>query len=154
MGEVYYGFFEHGELQGEIGVYTPDAVPMPPGWPLRNGLDGLSGVARTAVDVCRCSMPDVMPSAEAAVRLAAPRLERGEQIDPADAVPLYVRNKAAKTVVERMAEEARYSMSAPALRIELEPMSASDLDEVLTIEYLANFFLWARQFCGFDGQWL
>jgi ribosomal-protein-alanine N-acetyltransferase len=29
-------------------------------------------------------------------------------------------------------------------RIELEPMSASDLDEVLTIEYRANSFPWGR----------
>ena len=36
-------------------------------------------------------------------RLAAPRLARGERIDPADAVPLYVRDKVAKTVLERLA---------------------------------------------------
>ena len=27
MGEVYFGLFAHGEQQGEIGVYPPDAVP-------------------------------------------------------------------------------------------------------------------------------
>ena len=51
--------------------------------------------------------PELMPLAEALVRLAAPRLERGERIDPADAVPLYVRNKVARTVAERLAEGGR-----------------------------------------------
>jgi tRNA threonylcarbamoyladenosine biosynthesis protein TsaB len=32
-----------------------------------------------------------------------PRFERGEQIDPAEAIPFYVRNKVAKTVAERLA---------------------------------------------------
>ena len=48
--------------------------------------------------------PEVMPSAEAVVRLAAPRLEQGERSDPADAMPLYVRNKVAQTVAERLAQ--------------------------------------------------
>ena len=29
---------------------------------------------------------------------------RGERLDPADAVPLYVRDKVAKTIAERLAE--------------------------------------------------
>ncbi len=48
-----------------------------------------------------------MPHAEFVVRLAAPRMERGERIDPADAAPLYVRDKVAKTVAERLAEGGR-----------------------------------------------
>lgn len=34
MGEVYYGVYVQGKLQGEIGVYAPDAVPVPDstGW--------------------------------------------------------------------------------------------------------------------------
>ena len=49
-------------------------------------------------------LPELMPSAEAVLRIAAPRFERGLAIDPSDAVPLYVRDKVAKTVVERLAE--------------------------------------------------
>ena len=45
-----------------------------------------------------------MPSAAAVARLAVPRLARGEGVDPADAAPLYVRDKVAKTVAERLAE--------------------------------------------------
>jgi tRNA threonylcarbamoyladenosine biosynthesis protein TsaB len=44
-----------------------------------------------------------MPTAATVVRLAAPRLASGERVDPADAVPCYVRDKVAKTVAERLA---------------------------------------------------
>jgi tRNA threonylcarbamoyladenosine biosynthesis protein TsaB len=47
--------------------------------------------------------PEIMPSAEAVIQLAAPRFAHGERIDPADAIPFYVRNKVAKTVAERLA---------------------------------------------------
>jgi len=107
MGEVYYAIFEHGEVQGEIGVYSPDAVPLPAsqGWlACGNGLAAYPALRERLSPFVDAWMPEVMPSAEAIVRLAAPRLERGEQIDPADAVPLYVRNKVAKTVAERLAE--------------------------------------------------
>jgi tRNA threonylcarbamoyladenosine biosynthesis protein TsaB len=107
MGEVYYGFFDHGELLGEIGVYSPEAAPLPAstGWlACGNGLASYPLLRERLSPFVAAWLPEVMPSAEAVVRLAAPRFERGEQIDPADAVPLYVRNKVAKTVVERLAE--------------------------------------------------
>ena len=37
-------------------------------------------------------------------RLAVPMLQRGEAIDPAQAAPLYVRDKVARTVAERLAD--------------------------------------------------
>lgn len=110
MGEVYFGVFEKGVLQGELGVFAPDAVPVPEtrGWlACGNGLaayPSLRDRLSACVDVWR---PEVMPSAEAVVRLAAPRLSRGEAGDPADAVPVYVRDKVAKTVAERLAEGGR-----------------------------------------------
>ena len=107
MGEVYFGLFDRGELQGEIGVYPPDAVPLPAlsGWvACGNGLTAYPSLRERLSPVVDAWQPDVMPSAEAVVRLAAPRLERGERIDPADAMPLYVRNKVAKTVAERLAQ--------------------------------------------------
>jgi tRNA threonylcarbamoyladenosine biosynthesis protein TsaB len=45
-----------------------------------------------------------MPSAEAVARLAASRLAQGQQLDPAEAVPFYVRDKVAKTISERLAQ--------------------------------------------------
>ncbi len=106
MGEVYYGVYVQGKLQGEIGVYAPDAVPVPDstGWvACGNGLSSYPVLLERLASVVDVWKPEIMPSAEAVVRLAAPRLERGEPIDPADAAPLYVRNKVAQTVAERLA---------------------------------------------------
>ena len=107
MGEVYYAIIEHGEVQGEVGVYPPAAVPLPssPGWlACGNGLVADPALRARLSPVVATWMPEIVPSAAAIARLAAPRLAAGERIDPADAVPLYVRNKVAKTVAERLAE--------------------------------------------------
>jgi len=107
MGEVYYGMFDHGELHGEIGVYSPAAVPLPTssGWlACGNGLLAYPVLRERLSPFVEVWKPAVMPSAEAVVRLAAARLERGERIDAAAAVPFYVRNKVASTVAERLAE--------------------------------------------------
>lgn len=106
MGEVYYGVFVHGRQLGEIGVFAPEAVPLPDsgGWlACGNGLSSYPVLRERLAAVVDAWMPEIMPSAEAVVRLAAPRLEKGDSIDPADAAPLYVRNKVAKTVAERLA---------------------------------------------------
>ena len=107
MGEVYCACYVAGQLQGEVGVYPPEALPLPQG-------EGwlACGNALVAYPVLRERLaphvaewrPEIMPSAAGVVRLAAPRLERGEAIDPALAAPLYVRDKVAKTVAERLAE--------------------------------------------------
>jgi tRNA threonylcarbamoyladenosine biosynthesis protein TsaB len=107
MGEVYVGFFERGEQQGEIGVYSPQSVPLPEsaGWlACGNGLAAYPLLRERLSPWVDCWQPELIPSAQAVVRIAAQRLERGQGIDPADAVPLYVRDKVAKTVAERLAE--------------------------------------------------
>lgn len=45
--------------------------------------------------------PDALPHASAMLRLALPRLAAGEGRDPAEAVPLYVRDKVALKIHER-----------------------------------------------------
>lgn len=110
MGEVYFGLFENGLQQGEIGVFSPNEVPLPvsSGWlACGNGLRAYPALRDRLSDCVSVWKPDVMPSAGAVASLAAPRLEQGERIDPADAAPLYVRNKVAKTVAERLAEGGR-----------------------------------------------
>ncbi len=107
MGEVYYGMFVNGVQQGDIGVHAPEVVPLPDSsdWlACGNGLAAYPALRERFSGVVTEWKPEIMPHAEYVVRLAAPRLERGEQIDPADAVPLYVRDKVAKTVAERLAE--------------------------------------------------
>ncbi len=110
MGEVYCAFFENGALRGEIGVYAPEAVPVPEAsdWlACGNALIAYPSLRERLAKHVRLWRPDVMPSAAAVARLAAPRLARGERIDPAGAAPLYVRDKVAKTVTERLAEGGR-----------------------------------------------
>lgn len=107
MGEVYLAYFEQGEQVGDIGVYPPQSVPLPlnPGWAAcGNALVAYPALRERLAPWVDDWHPELMPSAESVLRLALPRLAAGETIDPADAHPLYVRDKVAKTVVERLAE--------------------------------------------------
>ena len=110
MGEVYHGVFVDGLQVGEISVCPPENVPVPDeaGFvACGNGLAAYPVLAERFFPLVSALMPEIVPTAESVVRLAAPRLMRGERIDPADAVPLYVRDKVAKTVAERLAEGGR-----------------------------------------------
>ncbi len=107
MSEIYVGLFEQGRQVGEIGVYAPDAAPLPTSgrWTAcGNGLTAYPALRERLAPWVDVWLPEIIPSADAVVRLAAPRLARGERLDPADAVPLYVRDKVAKTISERLAE--------------------------------------------------
>lgn len=107
MGEVYFGLFVDGALQGDVGVYPPDQTPVPdsPGWiACGNGLSAYPVLRERLAGVVTEWKPEILPHAEFVARLAGPRMERGERIDAADAVPFYVRDKVAKTVAERLAE--------------------------------------------------
>jgi tRNA threonylcarbamoyladenosine biosynthesis protein TsaB len=59
----------------------------------------LGGRLRDAGFVLR---PGVLPQAGAVAQLAAQRLAHGAGVDPALAAPLYVRDKVAKTIRERL----------------------------------------------------
>jgi tRNA threonylcarbamoyladenosine biosynthesis protein TsaB len=110
MGEVYHGRFVDGLAQGGIGVCPPECVPLPAssGWlACGNGLAAYPALRERLAGVATDWKADIRPRAEFIARLAAPRLERGEGIDPADAAPLYVRDKVAKTIAERLAEGGR-----------------------------------------------
>ncbi|MDR2506592.1 MAG: tRNA (adenosine(37)-N6)-threonylcarbamoyltransferase complex dimerization subunit type 1 TsaB [Candidatus Accumulibacter sp.] len=108
MGEIYAGFFEKGRRAEEsIGVYTPETIPLlsSGGWlACGNGLavPGVRERIASCVDVWR---PNILPDAGGIACLAAARFARGERIDPSEATSLYVRDKVAKTVAERKAEE-------------------------------------------------
>jgi tRNA threonylcarbamoyladenosine biosynthesis protein TsaB len=107
MGEVYYGVFEHGVQQGEIGVYAPERVPLPEttGWlACGNGFSAYPVLRQRLSSFVDTWQDALMPSAEAVARLAASRLAQGQQLDPAEAVPFYVRDKVAKTISERLAQ--------------------------------------------------
>lgn len=109
MNEVYCGAYrrvgEALELQGAITVCPPDAAPLPAAadWAVcGNGVP-----AYPALGERLAAWPlgaQRVPTAAAVAGLAAPRLARGEGVDPALAVPLYIRDKVALTVAERLAQ--------------------------------------------------
>jgi tRNA threonylcarbamoyladenosine biosynthesis protein TsaB len=105
MGEVYFGCFEAAGAVGAIGVYSPVAVPLPEsaGWlACGNGWAAYPALRERLSPWVDQWRPELMPSAEAVARIAAPRLASGERVDPADALPVYIRDKVAQTVAERL----------------------------------------------------
>lgn len=110
MGEVYsaaYARSEDGWRQcGDIRVAAPAAVPFPAGegWvACGNALRAYPALAERVAAHGFESLPEILPTAGAVLRLALPRLARGEGLDAALAAPLYVRDKVAQTVAERLA---------------------------------------------------
>ncbi|MGE5471816.1 MAG: tRNA (adenosine(37)-N6)-threonylcarbamoyltransferase complex dimerization subunit type 1 TsaB [Bacteroidota bacterium] len=114
MGEVYAGAYlrtvDGYALQGEIRVAAPDAVliPQDAGWlACGNAPAAYPALGQRLADAGIAVRADIWPTAAALARLAAPRAAHGAGIDAALAAPLYVRDKVAKTVAERLSEGGR-----------------------------------------------
>lgn len=106
MGEVYYGLWMAGVLQDSVRVCHPSEVPVPDssGWlACGNGLAAYPLLRERLAGCVAIWEPERMPDAGAVARLGVLRLARGEAVDAADAAPLYVRDRVALTVVERLA---------------------------------------------------
>ncbi len=111
MNEVYCAACrvrgEAVEVVVAPAVAAPAQAPLPPGegWlgcgsgfaAYRDALSARLGPAIRRVD------ETARPRAAALLRLAVPRLARGEGVDAALAAPLYVRDKVAMTIRERVA---------------------------------------------------
>lgn len=122
MGEVYCGSYRKAKsayrLLGEITLAAPGMVSLPEGSP-ESGPEGsawqacgnaLAAYPALADRLLAAGMQLVTaptPMASIVAQLAAPRAARGEWIDAALAVPLYIRDKVAKTVSERLGEGGR-----------------------------------------------
>ncbi|MDD2743734.1 MAG: tRNA (adenosine(37)-N6)-threonylcarbamoyltransferase complex dimerization subunit type 1 TsaB [Rhodocyclaceae bacterium] len=111
MGEVYAATYrvdgEVAALQGEIRVSSPGEVLLPEGdgWmACGNALTAYPVLLERIVAVNRVFRPEILPTAAMVARIAAHRFGRGAGIDPAMAAPLYIRDKVAKTVAERLGE--------------------------------------------------
>ncbi|MCL2076627.1 MAG: tRNA (adenosine(37)-N6)-threonylcarbamoyltransferase complex dimerization subunit type 1 TsaB [Betaproteobacteria bacterium] len=106
MGEVYFGSFMR-EREGvtpllEVGLCRPDALMIPDNdsWKVvGNALDAYPLLQERFSGQCLISL---VPHAEPLVELAAFAFLRGEGIDPALALPCYVRDKVARTTLEQM----------------------------------------------------
>jgi tRNA threonylcarbamoyladenosine biosynthesis protein TsaB len=111
MGEVYAATYRvDGDLAvllGEIRVSSPNEVLLPEGddWmACGNALTAYPLLLERIITVNRVFRPEILPTAAAVARIAVPRFLRGAGIDPAMAAPLYIRDKVAKTVAERLGE--------------------------------------------------
>lgn len=114
MGEVYAGSYRSSAdgyaLQGEIRVWSPANVPLPTdaGWLICGNAPSAYPELQARIAAAGLPVhPGILPTAAALARLAAPRAARGEGIDAALAAPLYIRDKVAKTVAERLSEGGR-----------------------------------------------
>ncbi len=114
MGEVYSASYlrqaQGVARQGEITVLGPEACPLPPAdgtWAVAG--NGIGAYATLAARLqapgagVQLFSPDLLPEAGAVAQLAAQAYARGEGLEPAQALPLYVRDKVAMTVAERLA---------------------------------------------------
>ncbi len=114
MGEVYSGRYEReGDVhvqRGEIRVSAPECVDLPTEGAWHACGNGLSAYPVLQQRVQAAGIPAeaaVFPLAASVARIAVGKAGRGDGIDPALAAPLYVRDKVAKTVAERLSEGGR-----------------------------------------------
>jgi tRNA threonylcarbamoyladenosine biosynthesis protein TsaB len=119
MGEVYVGAFIRGvdgpQAVTALQVLRPEEIRLPEG----EGTDWLREdcqVVGNALSVyptlvgnfsALTQMPDLLPHARPLAELAALALARGEGLDPALALPRYVREKVARTTAERLSTGGR-----------------------------------------------
>lgn len=108
MGEVYSACYQAVPtglvLQGEICLTTPQAVPLPDGqgWQAVGNAPAAYPALADRIAAAGGSLHHALPGAGAVAMLAAPRLAAGEGLDAALAAPLYVRDKVAQTIEERL----------------------------------------------------
>lgn len=112
MGEIYAAAYELRDgayaLNGSIHVVAPESLELPAGgsWVAAgNALVAHPRLVETLRAAGFSLRPEVLPQAAAIARLAARRPQA--QIDPSLAAPLYVRDKVAKTISERLGEGGR-----------------------------------------------
>jgi tRNA threonylcarbamoyladenosine biosynthesis protein TsaB len=114
MGEAYVARYQCAgsdcQLDGEIRVLAPDVIALPEvsGWRACGNAPAAYPVLAARLQAAGIELlPGILPTAAAVAALAAPRLARGEGMDAALAAPLYIRDKVAKTVAERLEEGGR-----------------------------------------------
>ncbi len=111
MHEVYCAHYrrvaaDDYQLLGDIHVLPPQAVGLPAGTGAAcgNALRAYPELQQRIAQQGWVMQPDILPEARWLAHLAVPRLRAGAGIDAADAAPLYIRDKVAKTVAERLRE--------------------------------------------------
>jgi len=111
MDQVYaarYDFADPQAVLADAVLLAPEQVEVPPGWTLA-GNAFAAYADRLPAAVAR---HEVLPTAAAMLRLAPELLANGRTVAPADAWPLYVRDKVAQTTEERAAVKAANTSSS------------------------------------------
>jgi tRNA threonylcarbamoyladenosine biosynthesis protein TsaB len=112
MGQVYVAAYEHSTEGWRCllppSLSQPEALDIPASWrdqgfALASNAHALYAEAFSACLSQGGRAIDVWPQATALLDLAALAWARGEAVAPADALPLYVRDKVALTSAERAA---------------------------------------------------
>ena len=109
MGEVYAAAYQFDpaamrwQRQGDFALLAPEALVVQPGWVLAGNAWPACG-DRLAVSPAQ--RIDALPTATALLRLAPCMLADGLAVAADHALPLYIRDKVAKTTEERAAERA------------------------------------------------
>ena len=116
MGEVYHAaYIRNPDGKGwttvmEPGVYRPEDVPDVQGEGWAGCGTGFAAhgdiLAKRYSAHTIMTRPELVPTARAVLALARPALEAGQGEAPAEALPLYVRDKVALTSSERAARTA------------------------------------------------
>lgn len=106
MAEIYAAWYEYDAGQwrqhGDFELMGPKALQVETGWTLA----GNAGALCSAMQPGLSPGVEALPTAAAMVRLAPALLGAGQAVDPALALPRYVRDKVAQTTAERAAARA------------------------------------------------
>ena len=115
MDEMYAGRYRHADGRwtrlDDFSLIRPEDLTPQPGWLLAGNVWQAHG-QRLAGDL-RGGVP-ALPSATAMLRLAPQLLAQGAAIAAAQALPRYIRDKVAKTTLERADERALAAHGAAA----------------------------------------
>jgi tRNA threonylcarbamoyladenosine biosynthesis protein TsaB len=112
MGEVYAAAYQYDpasmrwQRQADIALLAPEALVVQAGWAVAGNAWAACGERIAASPAQRM---DALPTATALLRLASGLLTDGLAVAPDQALPLYIRDKVAKTTDERAAERAAAS---------------------------------------------
>ncbi len=108
MNQLYVGRYEYRQGLwtggGEVALIEPEQLQVPPGWTLAgNAFTVYAGRWSQATEAA--PWMEALPTAQAMLQLAPQQLAKGLAVRPELALPHYVRDKVAKTTLERAAEK-------------------------------------------------
>ncbi len=110
MGEIYLADYEYESDQwisdGGFSLVRPENLEAKPGWALAGNVFAAYGARLPAQEAPRLQ---ALPTAAALLRLAPSLIAAGQAVSADQALPLYIRDKVAKTTDERVAERAALS---------------------------------------------